>query len=103
MHPRGTLVWIGLSPNASLSRFPARVIGALLVSPFTRTTTVFFIAKVNQKDLTTLGELLATGELTPVIAKRFPLIEAPDAFRYLETGHARGKVILTPEFQSLTN
>ncbi len=103
LHPRGTLVWIGLPPSASLSRFPARVIGALLFSPFTRTRTAFFIAKVNQKDLTTLGELLSTGELKPVIAKRFPLSEAPDAFRYLETGHGRGKVILTPESQSLTN
>lgn len=96
LHARGTLVWIGLPPNASLSRFPARLLAAFLYSPFIRTRTAFFIAKVNQKDLTTLGELLATGSVTQVIAKRFRLSEAPDAFRYLETGHSRGKVILTP-------
>ncbi len=102
LHSQGTLVWIGLPPDASLSRFPARLLGALLVSPFIRTRTAFFIAKVNQKDLTTLGELLSTGQLRPVIAKRFTLNEAPDALRYLETGHVRGKVVLTPESQPRT-
>jgi NADPH:quinone reductase-like Zn-dependent oxidoreductase len=57
-----------------------------------------FIARVNQQDLTTVRELMAVGKVTPVIDKRYRLSEAREAFRYMETGHARGKVIITPEY-----
>jgi NADPH:quinone reductase-like Zn-dependent oxidoreductase len=56
-----------------------------------------FVARMNQQDLTTLGELMATGKVTPVIERRYRLSEARDAFRYMEEGHARGKVLITPE------
>mgnify|MGYP001826981188 CR=1 FL=1 len=46
-------------------------------------------------DLAALAELLATGEVTPVIDRRYSLSEAADAIRYLEGGHARGKVVIT--------
>ena len=52
---------------------------------------------MNEQDLTIVGELMAAGKVTPVIDKRYRLSEARDAFRYMETGHARGKVIITPE------
>ena len=55
------------------------------------------MARVNQQDLTTVGDLMATGKVMPVIDKCYPLSEAREAFRYVETGHARGKVIITPE------
>jgi NADPH:quinone reductase-like Zn-dependent oxidoreductase len=58
---------------------------------------VFFIAKVNKEDLATVGELIATGTLTPVIDKRYKLSDTPEAFRYMEQGHARGKVIISVE------
>ena len=55
----------------------------------------FFMAKVNTPDLVLLGELLAAGTLVPVIDRRYPLSEAAEAIRYLEKGHARGKVVIT--------
>jgi len=52
-------------------------------------------AKISQKDLVTLKELLEAGKIVPVIDQRFPLSEAAEALRYLGAGHARGKVIIT--------
>ena len=53
------------------------------------------VAKANQPDLVFLKELLETGKVTPVIDRRYPLAETAEAIRYLETGRARGKVIIT--------
>lgn len=53
------------------------------------------VAKINQKDLSYLGELLAAGKITPVIDRRYPLREIADAFRYIEDKHAQGKVVIT--------
>jgi NADPH:quinone reductase-like Zn-dependent oxidoreductase len=55
------------------------------------------IAKVIQEDLVTLGELLETGKITPVIDRRYPLQEIVEAFRYVEDHHAQGKVVITVE------
>ncbi len=52
-------------------------------------------AKPNQKDLALLKELLEAGKVVPVIDRRYPLSEAAEALRYLEEGHARGKVVIT--------
>jgi NADPH:quinone reductase-like Zn-dependent oxidoreductase len=52
-------------------------------------------AHTNLQDLLTLKEMLEAGKITPVIDKRFPLSEVPEALRYLGTGHARGKVVIT--------
>ena len=52
-------------------------------------------AKANQKDLLILKELLEAGKVTPVIDRRYPLSETAEAIRYLESGRARGKVIVT--------
>ena len=52
-------------------------------------------AKANQKDLLILKELLETGKIVPVIDRRYPLSETAEAIRYLESGRARGKVIVT--------
>jgi len=54
-----------------------------------------FIAKQNSEDLLVLKELIEAGKVTPVIGKTYPLSEVPDAIRYLEQGHARGKVVIT--------
>ena len=73
----------------------AQMIRAPLLSLFVSQKAVMFIAKSSQDDLTLLGELVATGKLEPVIDRRYSLSEVPDAVRYVEEGHARGKVIIT--------
>ena len=69
----------------------------LVLSRFVSQSFVMFVAKPNKKDLTTLGELMASGKVTPVIDRRYALTEVPQAIRYLEEGHARGKVVITLE------
>ena len=54
-------------------------------------------AKVNQKDLVFIKELLEAGKVRPVIDRRYPLSEVPEALRYLGEGHARGKLVITLE------
>jgi NADPH:quinone reductase-like Zn-dependent oxidoreductase len=52
-------------------------------------------AKANKKDLVIIKELLEAGKVVPVVDRAYPLSEAAEAIRYLETGHARGKVVIT--------
>jgi len=53
------------------------------------------IAKVDEKDLALLAQFVAEGKIVPFIERRYPLSGVPDALRYLEEGHARGKVVIT--------
>jgi NADPH:quinone reductase-like Zn-dependent oxidoreductase len=61
-----------------------------------------FVAQPNQKDLVFMTELFEAGKLKPVIDRRYTLSEVPDAIRYLEEGHARGKVVITVEHNNRT-
>jgi len=56
-----------------------------------------FMAKSSKEDLRILGEFMGAGKVTPVIDKRYRLSEVPQAIRYVEEGHARGKVVITVE------
>ena len=59
--------------------------------------------KPNKKeDLDFLKELFEAGKVKPVIDRCYPLSEVPEAFRYLEEGHARGKVVITMEHNNKT-
>ena len=53
------------------------------------------IKKPNKKDLVFMKELFEAGKVVPVIDRRYPLSEVPEALRYLEEGHAQGKVVIT--------
>jgi len=53
------------------------------------------LAELNPRDLGVLADLMQTGKLKPVIDRRYPLAETAEALRYLEKGHARGKVVIT--------
>jgi NADPH:quinone reductase-like Zn-dependent oxidoreductase len=97
LKPTGILVMVGAPPDVSLSRVLAGLIGSLVRSVFVSQKIAVFIARVNQQDLTTVGELMAAGKVMPVIDKCYRLSETRQAFRYMETGHARGKVIISPE------
>jgi NADPH:quinone reductase-like Zn-dependent oxidoreductase len=55
----------------------------------------FIIANINREDLTTFGELITAGKITPVIDRRYPLSETGAAMSYAEEGHARAKVVIT--------
>jgi NADPH:quinone reductase-like Zn-dependent oxidoreductase len=56
---------------------------------------VFFVAKPNQEDLSFLKELMEAGKVTPVIDRRYPLSETPQAIKYLGAGKARGKIVIS--------
>jgi NADPH:quinone reductase-like Zn-dependent oxidoreductase len=73
----------------------ARIIQALVLSPFVSQKMASFTVKPNKEDLRFLGQLIEAGKLTPVIDRTYPLSETPEAIRYLEDGHARGKVVIT--------
>ena len=53
--------------------------------------------KEDETDLVIMKELLETGKVVPVIDRRYTFSEIPEAIRYLEEGHARGKVVITVE------
>ena len=92
---KGTLV---LSSGESSGRWFGpldRFIKAAVLSPFVSQKLGSFLAKPNKDDLQFLKELIEASELTPVIDKTYSLSEVPEAIRYLEEGHARGKVVLT--------
>jgi NADPH:quinone reductase-like Zn-dependent oxidoreductase len=70
------------------------VFKAFLLSPFLGQLGSMYLAVPNGKDLTQLKEWLETGKIKPVVERTYPLCEAPEAFRYLDKEHARGKVVI---------
>jgi NADPH:quinone reductase-like Zn-dependent oxidoreductase len=56
-----------------------------------------FLARGGKEALTVMRDLMESGKVTPVVDKRYSLSEVPEAIRYLEQGHARGKVVITLE------
>jgi NADPH:quinone reductase-like Zn-dependent oxidoreductase len=75
----------------------ATPIEALMLSPFVSQKFAMILAELNKDDLATLGTLMQSGKVTPVIDRRYKLSEVPAAIRYLEQGHARGKVVISME------
>ena len=98
LNPRGIYIGAGGGgPEVHWLDVLTGPIKALLLSMFVSQKLVPFLARANKKDLTTISELIKGGTVTPVIDKRYPLSEVPEAIRYLEQGHARGKVVITLE------
>jgi NADPH:quinone reductase-like Zn-dependent oxidoreductase len=95
LNPRGIFIMVGAPADVRVISLLARLIGALVLSRFVSQKLVPFLARSNKEDLTIVGELMATGKVTPVIDRRYKLSEVPEALRYLEEGHARGKVVVT--------
>ena len=75
----------------------ARPIKALFLSPFISQKLTMMIADMNNKDLTGLAELMKSGKMKSVIDRTYKLSEVPAAVRYIEEGHARGKVVISVE------
>ncbi len=74
-----------------------RPIAAMLVQPFVSQEFPMIIAELKKEDLVVIGELMASGDVTPVIDRRYRLHEVPEAIRYSESGRARGKIIISLE------
>jgi NADPH:quinone reductase-like Zn-dependent oxidoreductase len=72
-----------------------RVIKGFVLSPFVSQKMASFTVKPNREDLQLLKQFIEDGTLTPVIDRTYPLAQVPEAMRYLEEGHARGKVVIT--------
>jgi NADPH:quinone reductase-like Zn-dependent oxidoreductase len=90
LSPKGIYVMAG---GSMAQMFQAMLLGPLISMLGTKKMYIVS-AKSNQTDLLVLKDLLETGKIVPVIDRRYPLSEVPDAFRYLEAGHARGKVVI---------
>jgi NADPH:quinone reductase-like Zn-dependent oxidoreductase len=86
--PRGLIV-----PNSGHSGM-GYVFKAFLLSPFLRQLGNMYVAVPTGKGLAQLKEWIEWGKIKPVIDRTYPLHETPEAFRYLEKEHARGKVII---------
>ncbi|MBI1876141.1 MAG: NAD(P)-dependent alcohol dehydrogenase [Acidobacteria bacterium] len=99
LKPNGKYILIGGGgPNDGIAIGPfAKVINAFVLSPFVSQDMGFFLAQTNQEDLNVLRDLIEAGKVTPVIDRRYRFSEVPAAIRYLEEGHARGKVVITVE------
>lgn len=91
--PGGTLVCVGARRGAGGPMFG--LLAALVRSRVLRQRVVSFIAKVRTEDLETLTELIEAGKVAPVIDRTYPLSETAEALRHVESGRARGKVVVT--------
>ncbi len=101
LNPNGTCVIAGFQNLPRL--FEHMVLGPLRSRTGNKKVGLMGIAKMNQKDLVFVKELLEAGKIVPVIERRYPLREVPEAIRYLEEGHARGKVVITIEQNNKTS
>jgi NADPH:quinone reductase-like Zn-dependent oxidoreductase len=98
LKPKGIYIPVGGSAGRWMIGPLARAIAALVLSRFvSQKLVIFFVPKPGKEDLTIIQELMQARKVTPVIDKCYTLSEVPEAIRYLEEGHARGKVVITLE------
>jgi len=97
MTPKGIDIGIGgggPSESPWIGAFMGPIKG-LVYSPFISQRFTFFVSSENSDDLSMLGRMMEEKKLTPVIDRTYKLDEVPTAIRYLEEGHARGKVVIS--------
>jgi NADPH:quinone reductase-like Zn-dependent oxidoreductase len=95
LSPKGTYIAVGGPSGRWMIGALAGSVAALVLSRFVSQNFVMVLAKRSKEDLTLVQKLMESGKVTPVIDKRYRLSEVPEAIRYLEEGHARGKVVIT--------
>jgi NADPH:quinone reductase-like Zn-dependent oxidoreductase len=93
--PKGTLVIVGGESGGRWFGGIDRQLRATMLSPFVGQRLGTFVGRTKAEDLVTLAELIEDGKVTPLIDRTYPLEKVPDAMRYLEEGHTRGKVVIT--------
>jgi len=95
--PNGSYVMIGTITPGNWFGWLAKPIEGIVLSKLVSQKFGMMLASLNHDDLAILGDLMQSGKVTPVIDRRYKLSETPEALRYLEKGHARGKVVVTVE------
>ncbi|MCI3270564.1 NAD(P)-dependent alcohol dehydrogenase [Streptomyces cylindrosporus] len=93
--PRGTVVFVGGEDGGPVLGGTDRWIRGLVLSAFVGQKLRPVIAATRRQDLLRLTELVKAGAVTPVIDRTYPLTEAVTAVRHLESGHPRGKLVIT--------
>jgi NADPH:quinone reductase-like Zn-dependent oxidoreductase len=99
LNPQGVYVCAG---GTMPQFFQAMLLGSVMSRNGDKKMGSMGIAKVNQKDLVYLAELLEAGKIVPLIDRSYPLSEVPEAIRYVEETHAQGKVVITVESNKTT-
>ena len=94
LSPEGIFVFVGGSTAAI---FQALFLGPLISRTGSNKMGVVMGKPNKKEDFDFLTELFEAGKVVPVIDRRYPLSEVPEALRYLEEGHAQGKVVITLE------
>jgi NADPH:quinone reductase-like Zn-dependent oxidoreductase len=95
LQPKGVFVSCGGGgPDKKASELSGIMFGKMLIAPFVSQRLTGVFAKMNAADLSALAAMIETGTLKTVIDRTYALAETADAVRYVETGHARGKVII---------
>jgi NADPH:quinone reductase-like Zn-dependent oxidoreductase len=99
LSPKGIFVMVGGSGAAILQAF---ILGPLISMTGSKKMGIVMWKPNNQEDLAILEDLFTAGKLAPVIDRCYSLSEIPEALRYLEGGHAKGKVVITVEHNNET-
>ncbi len=102
LSPKGLCVLVGMGGTGvglgeAMGRVFVNIFAALASSAFGEQKFIQYTTKVDKQDLTTLGDLIQTGKVSPVIERTWNLDDAPEALRLFDQGHARGKVVITVE------
>jgi NADPH:quinone reductase-like Zn-dependent oxidoreductase len=99
LKPKGTFVLVGGggANEQGLIGPMVKPLKLMLVSPFVSQKLGMILAQLNHDDLAFLADLMQSGKVTPVIDRTYKLSEVPEAIKYLEQGHARGKVIIVAD------
>jgi NADPH:quinone reductase-like Zn-dependent oxidoreductase len=90
----GAIVLVGAAKGSSGGRPMLRFVRALVGRRFASQRVSNFLTKRSRDDLLFVKELIEAGKVTPVIDRTYPLADTAEAMRYLEEGHARGKVVV---------
>jgi NADPH:quinone reductase-like Zn-dependent oxidoreductase len=102
LNPKGICVLAGMGGagvkgGEAIGRIASNIFTARGLSSFTDQKFAQYMTKVSKEDLIMLAGLVQTGKLKPVIERTYKLSDAPEALRYLNEGHARGKIVITVE------
>jgi NADPH:quinone reductase-like Zn-dependent oxidoreductase len=95
LNPGGIYLMVGARPTMGTFGFLGRMLKVRVLSGIAKKRMGAYMARGKDEDLVVLSQLLESGKLVPVIDRRYPLEQVPEAIRYLETARARGKVVIS--------